>query len=151
MGTLLYASELLAQKEIDKWFQTNATITTREFQQVLQKNHPDYDWSWLWTSKFLIDLGLTYTTTHTGTLTIRVFNSPSNKMLVNKLNEAVNLLDKLGIGTHITKKNIQMLLKYGGIEYTPEQFNTAFNELDLKPIGAYTSENHKIYAKHSAK
>lgn len=143
MGTLLYASELLAQKEIDKWFQTNTTITTREFQQLLQKNHPDYDWSWLWTSKFLIDLGLTYTTTNTGTLTIRVFNSPTNQKLVNKLNDTIGLLDKLG--AYITKKNIQLLLKYSSIEYTPQQFNVAFNELNLKAV-AYTSENHKVYS-----
>jgi len=145
MGTLLYASELLAQKEIDKWFQTNTTITTREFQQLLQKNHPDYDWSWLWTSKFLIDLGLTYTTTNTGTLTIRVFNSPTNQKLVNKLNEAVEVIEKLGAGINITKKNIRLLLKYSGVECTSEQFNAAFNELNLEPINAYTSENHKIY------
>jgi len=145
MGTLLYASELLAQKEIDKWFQTNTTITTREFQQLLQKNHPDYDWSWLWTSKFLIDLGLTYTTTHTGTLSIRVFNSPTNKKLVNKLNETIDVIEKLGAGINITKKNIRLLLKYSGVECTSEQFNAAFNELNLEPINAYTSENHKIY------
>jgi len=145
MGTLLYASELLAQKEIDKWFQTNTTITTREFQQLLQKNHPDYDWSWLWTSKFLIDLGLTYTITNTGTLTIRVFNSPTNQKLVNKLNEAVEVIEKLGAGINITKKNIRLLLKYSGVECTSEQFNAAFNELNLEPINAYTSENHKIY------
>lgn len=143
MGTLLYASELLAQKEIDKWFQTNTTITTREFQQLLQKNHPDYDWSWLWTSKFLIDLGLTYTITNTGTLTIRVFNSPTNQKLVNKLNEAVNIIEILE--SQITKKHIRFLLKYSGIEYTPEQFEAAFKELNLKPTGIYTSENHIIY------
>jgi transposase len=149
MGTLLYASELLAQKEIDKWFQTNTTITTREFQQLLQKNHPDYDWSWLWTSKFLIDLGLTYTITNTGTLTIRVFNSPTNQKLVNKLNEAVNIIEILE--SQITKKHIRFLLKYSGIEYTSEQFEATFKELNLKPTGIYTSENHIIYAKHSAK
>ena len=143
MGTLLYASELLAQKEIDKWFQTNTTITTREFQQLLQKNHPDYDWSWLWTNKFLIDVGLTHTITNTGTLTIRVFNSPTNQKLVNKLNEAVNIIEILE--SQITKKHIRFLLKYSGIEYTPEQFEAAFKELNLKPTGIYTSENHIIY------
>lgn len=135
MGTLLYPSELLAQKEIDKWWQTNTTITTREFRNLLQNTYPDYDWSWLWCSKYLIDH------THSSYKIEDITYYLKQNSLLGVFNSSVDLLKKLK--TPVTKKAIKCVLQHFQITYTVEDFEQCMST--LTPTGEHTTENHKTY------
>lgn len=170
MGTLLYASELLAQSEIDKWWLTNITITTKEFKEHLRKIHADYEWTQLWVSGFLMNQQLSFDDTgiyriyhnphlvHTTSTNLVKTTSTNDggKLIVSitKLksfeevfNDAITTLQYAS--ESITKNSIKSKLKEFGwiykLDYSFEEFADVFENSDLDWTGQYNSENHKIY------
>lgn len=55
MGTLLYPHEGYAQVVMEQLFEQYESITTKQFNTELKQIYPDYDWSFIWCSKFLLN------------------------------------------------------------------------------------------------
>lgn len=147
MGTLLNPSPDLAQNVLDNWFKTKNKITSLEFKGVLRTEYPDYEWTQFFCSKFLFQNNLSFDDNGT----YRTYYAPNvcSMSFEEAFNTSISELEENEI--QITKKNLKKeLAKLGfnqGIDYESSDFESHFDESDLRPTGKHNSENHNIYVR----
>lgn len=138
MGALLYPSIEVANKEFDLWWKTNKDITVVRFRDHLRKKYSEFEWTHLWVSRFIYEKDL-YVVDNSGLQ--RIYSKKN--IFEEKFKHSVQILKTLK--ADITKSNIKRVLNALSINFTTEEFDKAFAESNLKWLGFYNNENHKIY------
>lgn len=143
MGTLLYPSESLAKEVLDKYWVDHIYITKNEFISLLESVHPDYDWSNVWTLKFLHDQNLPTikdggVVKYYGPYLYSTVSSVPLKVAME------NLANHYIFG--FTKKELKGRLKELNYKFSDDEFNEVFKTSSFfKWTGDHNTENHKIY------
>ena len=128
MGTLLYPHEGYAHDVLDMLFLKYQSISTKKFRETLVKEYPDYDWTFLWCSKFLMQ-------------NCNYLQDGSDRHWYSKGNAFEEEFKKL-LEEPISKKHLRKECDKFGLHQ--DRFNMYFN-MYAKWTGEYNKENHKLY------
>lgn len=128
MGTLLYPHEGYAHDVLDMLFLKYQSISTKKFRETLVEKHPDYDWTFLWCSKFLMQ-------------NCSYLGDGADRHWYLKGNVFEEEFKKL-LEEPISKKNLRK--ECDKFDLRQDRFNMYFN-MYAKWTGTYNKENHKLY------
>lgn len=143
MGTLLYPSESFAKEVLSKYWVDHVYITQREFIRLLNEVYPDYEWSSMWTLRFLSSQNLPVIKDggvikyYSPYLYSTVDSVPLKVAMINVANNYI---------FGFTKKELKLRLKELNYKFLDDEFNKAFKSCSFfKQTGDYSNENHRIY------